>query len=101
MFQALKGGFNPRRIVERPAFALIFTYDHLRLAQLGGFGRAAPSCHASRKFKRFRKERHLLLYSGQSVDIAGQKPATVALLAVYRHAMPGELCCLPASAWGH
>jgi hypothetical protein len=35
------------------------------------------------------------------VDIAGQKPATVALLAIYRHAMPGELCRLPASAWGH
>jgi len=24
------------------------------------------------------------------VDIAGQKPATVALLAIYRHAMPGR-----------
>src|SRR5262249_26365281 len=43
----------------------------------------------------------LLGHGRQSVDIAGQKPATVALLAIYRHAMPGELCRLPACARGH
>src|SRR6516225_3618888 len=43
----------------------------------------------------------LLGHGGQSVDIAGQKPATVALLAIYRHAVPCELCSLPACARGH
>src|SRR5215468_12426174 len=42
-----------------------------------------------------------LLHRGQSVDIARQKPAAVALLAIYRHAMPGELCRLPTCARGH
>ena len=42
-----------------------------------------------------------LLYGGQSMDIAGQKPATVALLAIYRHTMPRELCRFPACARGH
>ena len=40
-------------------------------------------------------------HGGQSVDIAGQKPATVALLAIYRHTMPGELSRFPACARGH
>src|SRR5215471_1627017 len=42
-----------------------------------------------------------LLHGGQSVDIAGQKPATVALLAIYGQTMPGELCRFPACARGH
>ena len=43
----------------------------------------------------------LLGHGGQSVDIAGQKPATVALLAIYRQTMPGELCRFPPCARGH